>query len=93
MRYLNVDTAKKISKIGLGTWQFGSQEWGYGEQYSRQVAQSIVRRALELEVTLFYTAEIYGLGAVSEFWAAPSVRTLSRSFLRRRYSKLCLVAW
>ena len=29
MRYLQFDTGKKISKIGLGTWQFGSREWGY----------------------------------------------------------------
>ena len=62
MRYLGVDTAKKISKIGLGTWQFGSREWGYGEPYADQVAQAIVRRALELGVTLFDTAEIYGFG-------------------------------
>ena len=62
MRYLDVDTAKKISKIGLGTWQFGSTEWGYGQQYTDQVAHAIVRRALELGVTLFDTAEIYGAG-------------------------------
>jgi diketogulonate reductase-like aldo/keto reductase len=30
MRYLDIDTATKISKIGLGTWQFGAREWGYG---------------------------------------------------------------
>ena len=34
MRYLASDTAKKISSIGLGTWQFGSREWGYGEGYA-----------------------------------------------------------
>jgi aryl-alcohol dehydrogenase-like predicted oxidoreductase len=62
VRYLDVGTAKKISKIGLGTWQFGSQEWGYSEQYAQQVAHSIVRRALKLGVTLFDTAEIYGFG-------------------------------
>jgi aryl-alcohol dehydrogenase-like predicted oxidoreductase len=62
MRYLGTDTAKKISKIGLGTWQFGSREWGYGEGYADAVAQSIVGRALELGVTLFDTAEIYGFG-------------------------------
>jgi len=62
MRYLSTDTATKISKIGLGTWQFGSREWGYGESYARQEAHSIVRRALELGVTLFDTAEIYGFG-------------------------------
>src|SRR4029077_18406617 len=48
--------------IGLGTWQFGSREWGYGERYADQVAHAIVRRALELGVTLFDTAEIYGFG-------------------------------
>ncbi len=62
MRYLDLGTAKKISKIGLGTWQFGSREWGYGEQYAVQEAQAIVSRALELGVTLFDTAEIYGFG-------------------------------
>ena len=62
MRYLGIDTGKKISKIGLGTWQFGSREWGYGDRYAGEVAQAIVTRALELGVTLFDTAEIYGFG-------------------------------
>ncbi len=62
MRYLDLGTAKRISKIGLGTWQFGSREWGYGERYAAQEAQAIVSRALELGVTLFDTAEIYGFG-------------------------------
>jgi aryl-alcohol dehydrogenase-like predicted oxidoreductase len=62
MRYLANHTATRISKIGLGTWQFGSRDWGYGEQYDTQDAHAIVRRALELGVTLFDTAEIYGFG-------------------------------
>jgi aryl-alcohol dehydrogenase-like predicted oxidoreductase len=62
MRYLDIDTAKKISVIGLGTWQFGSREWGYGDAYASSEAKAIVRRALELGVTLFDTAEIYGFG-------------------------------
>jgi aryl-alcohol dehydrogenase-like predicted oxidoreductase len=62
MRYLGVGTAKEISKIGLGTWQFGSREWGYGDRYADQAARDIVRRALQLGVTLFDTAEIYGFG-------------------------------
>ena len=62
MRYLTTDTTKRISKIGLGTWQFGAKEWGYGEPYAAQEAHAIVRRALELGVTLFDTAEIYGYG-------------------------------
>jgi aryl-alcohol dehydrogenase-like predicted oxidoreductase len=62
MRYLDIDAAPRISKIGLGTWQFGAKEWGYGEGYAGQAARDIVRRALDLGVTLFDTAEIYGLG-------------------------------
>jgi aryl-alcohol dehydrogenase-like predicted oxidoreductase len=68
MRYLSTDidpntpATTRISRIGLGTWQFGSREWGYGQSYAGQEAHAIVRRALELGVTLFDTAEIYGFG-------------------------------
>jgi aryl-alcohol dehydrogenase-like predicted oxidoreductase len=62
MRYLDVGTSPRISKIGLGTWQFGAREWGYGEAYSGRAARDIVRRAVDLGVTLFDTAEMYGFG-------------------------------
>lgn len=62
MRYLGVDVAERYSKIGLGTWQFGSREWGYGAGYAGSVAGRIVARALELGVTVFDTAEVYGMG-------------------------------
>ena len=65
MRYLSPGAdpqATRISRIGLGTWQFGSREWGYGPAYAGPEARAIVRRALELGVTLFDTAEIYGFG-------------------------------
>ncbi len=62
MRYLDIGTTPTISKIGLGTWQFGAREWGYGEDYAGQEARDIVRRALDLGVTLFDTAEMYGFG-------------------------------
>jgi aryl-alcohol dehydrogenase-like predicted oxidoreductase len=62
MKYLDVDGIGKVSRIGLGTWQFGSPEWGYGDGYASGTAGDIVRRALALGITLFDTAEIYGLG-------------------------------
>jgi aryl-alcohol dehydrogenase-like predicted oxidoreductase len=62
MRYLDIDTVPRISKIGLGTWQFGAREWGYGPDYAGQQARDIVARALDLGVTLFDTAEMYGFG-------------------------------
>jgi len=62
VEYLSIGTSARISRVGLGTWQFGSREWGYGTSYAGQEAHAIVRRALELGVTLFDTAEIYGFG-------------------------------
>jgi len=78
MRYLDIDTATRISKIGLGTWQFGAKEWGYGEGYAGPVARDIVRRAIDLGVTLFDTAEVYGLGR--------SERILGKALADRRES-------
>jgi aryl-alcohol dehydrogenase-like predicted oxidoreductase len=62
MKYLDVDGVGKVSRIGLGTWQFGSREWGYGDSYASGAAQDIVHRARALGVTFFDTAEAYGLG-------------------------------
>ena len=62
MRYLDVDGLGAVSRVGLGTWQFGSREWGYGDAYASGEAKAIVRRARELGTTLFDTAEVYGNG-------------------------------
>jgi hypothetical protein len=62
MKYLDVDGIGRVSRIGVGTWQFGSREWGYGN-YASGVARDLVQRALALGVTLFDTAEVYALGA------------------------------
>ena len=59
MRYVEVGGAR-VSVVGLGTWQFGSREWGYGGDYARNEAGPIVREALKLGINLFDTAEIYG---------------------------------
>src|ERR1700745_672397 len=81
MRYLDMDTAKKVSKIGLGTWQFGSSEWGYGDAYAGAEAGAIVRRALELGVTLFDTAEIYGFGRSERILGAALGEDIESAFL------------
>lgn len=63
MRHLDGlgSTGKRWSVIGLGTWQFGSAEWGYGAGFADEAAR-IVARARELGVTVFDTAELYGFG-------------------------------
>jgi aryl-alcohol dehydrogenase-like predicted oxidoreductase len=53
MEYLDVHGLGPVSRIGLGTWQFGSREWGYGDSYADRAA---------LGITLFDTAEVYGFG-------------------------------
>ncbi len=61
MRYRQV-SGVSLSVIGLGTWQFGSVEWGYGDGYASREAGKIVERAVELGINLFDTAESYGFG-------------------------------
>ncbi len=92
MRYLSGDTAKKISKIGLGTWQFGSKEWGYGSAYADAEAAAIVRRALELGVTLFDTAEIYGFGRSERILGRALGEDLSSIFLASKILPVMPVA-
>jgi aryl-alcohol dehydrogenase-like predicted oxidoreductase len=62
MRYLEVDQAK-LSVVGLGCWQFGERGWGYGQEFGPKDSLAIIRRALELGVTVLDTAELYGSGA------------------------------
>jgi aryl-alcohol dehydrogenase-like predicted oxidoreductase len=61
VRYVDVGGVK-LSAIGLGCWQFGSREWGYGTEYAEREAIAITLRALDLGVNLIDTAEIYGFG-------------------------------
>src|SRR3981081_247800 len=61
MRYVEVGGVR-LSLIGLGTWQFGSREWGYGKAYAEGPALDIPRRALDLGINLIDTAEIYAFG-------------------------------
>jgi aryl-alcohol dehydrogenase-like predicted oxidoreductase len=61
MRYVEA-AGVRLSAIGVGTWQFGSREWGYGKEYAETAALDIVHRALDLGVNLLDSAEIYAFG-------------------------------
>ena len=61
MKYVEAGGAR-LSAIGLGTWQFGSREWGYGNDYADTEAIAITQRALDLGINLIDTAEIYAFG-------------------------------
>ena len=61
MQYVEA-SGLRVSRIGLGAWQFGSREWGYGDTYLAETAPALVRRAIELGITMVDTAEAYGPG-------------------------------
>ncbi len=61
MRFVDV-RGTRLSAIGLGTWQFGSKDWGYGSSYTDTEAGRILHRALDLGVNVIDTAEVYGRG-------------------------------
>jgi aryl-alcohol dehydrogenase-like predicted oxidoreductase len=92
MRYLSAGTTTRISRIGLGAWQFGSAEWGYGRDYAGQEAHAIVRRALELGVTLFDTAELYGFGRSERILGAALGEDRDSAFLATKIFPVLPVA-
>lgn len=75
MRFVEVNGVR-MSAVGLGTWQFGSKDWGYGSEYADVEAGRILERALDLGINLIDTAEIYGFGA--------SERIIGRAVAGRR---------
>jgi aryl-alcohol dehydrogenase-like predicted oxidoreductase len=56
MQYVTADGLPPVSKVGLGTMRFGEKTFDPG------LARALVRRALELGITHFDTAEAYGWG-------------------------------
>jgi aryl-alcohol dehydrogenase-like predicted oxidoreductase len=56
MEYVTVGGLPPVSKVGLGTMRFGEKT------FDPQLARALVRRALELGITHFDTAEAYGWG-------------------------------
>lgn len=52
-----------VSALGIGTWAWGdSLFWSYGKDYSDDQLQQAFHAAIDAGITLFDTAEIYGLG-------------------------------
>src|SRR5579871_1307475 len=66
MEYVNLGSAGvKVSRICLGAMTYGSRnwrEWVLEEEESRP----LIRRALELGINFFDTADMYSMGASEE---------------------------
>lgn len=56
-------TGISVSEVGFGGWAVGGNGWGnsYGDT-DDAASKAAIRRALELGVTLFDTADVYGQG-------------------------------
>lgn len=64
--------------MGLGTWQWGdSFFWNYGQGYGENELQASFTTTVEAGISLFDTAEVYGLGR-SEMWLGRFARTANR---------------
>lgn len=50
------NTGRKVSEIGLGTWQLGTR---WGDAFNKQEAISILESAYEQGITLIDTADVY----------------------------------
>ncbi|ADN50590.1 aldo/keto reductase [Vulcanisaeta distributa] len=65
MEYINLGkTSLKISRIGLGAWQFGGDAWG---PYEYGIAKEVIGKAVELGINFIDTAAVYGRGRSEEF--------------------------
>lgn len=57
-----------VTPLCIGTWAWGDKLfWNYGNNYGADQLQAAFTVALEVGVTFFDTAEVYGLGVSEEF--------------------------
>lgn len=67
MGYTTIGTSDlKVSRIGLGTWQYGTEGWGFGQDFTEPEALTTIDKALGLGINLLDTAEVYGDGRSEE---------------------------
>ena len=76
----------RLSVIGLGTWQFGSREWGYGRTYASTTAEQLVIRAAELEINLVDTAEMYAGGESERILGKAIIGDRDRYFVATKFA-------
>jgi aryl-alcohol dehydrogenase-like predicted oxidoreductase len=54
---------REIRPLGVGVWSWGDRTfWGYGKTYNQQDVTEAFTTSIELGITLFDTAEVYGGG-------------------------------
>ncbi|NOY76737.1 MAG: aldo/keto reductase [Calditrichaeota bacterium] len=67
MDYRQLGTSDlKISDIGFGTWAIGARGWG---NVNDEDSIAAIRRAMDLEINFFDTADVYGRGHAEDVLA------------------------
>ena len=88
MRYRRLGkTGLEVSEVGFGGWSIGGKD--YGPTYDRESVAAI-HRALDLGVTFFDTADMYGDGR-SERLLGETLPGLGSSKLQLTFSAFSLV--
>lgn len=79
MRYLKIGN-RKVSVIGLGTWQIGTSFWGWGTEFGPKDVGELLEAANEVGINFIDTAELYGQGE-SERQIGLSLSPVNSSFV------------
>ncbi|NJL50119.1 MAG: aldo/keto reductase [Leptolyngbyaceae cyanobacterium SM2_5_2] len=75
METVTVGSVSNVLPLGVGTWSWGDTlYWQYGKGYDKTSVRAAFRAAIAAGITLFDTAEVYGLGE-SERLLGEFVRT------------------
>lgn len=61
MRYIKLG-GQDASVIGLGAWQIGTRDWGWGTEFGPDNVAGVLDAARDAGINLVDTAEIYGHG-------------------------------
>jgi aryl-alcohol dehydrogenase-like predicted oxidoreductase len=85
MKYVEAQGAR-VSAIGVGCWQFGSKDWGYGKEYGETTAVEIVHTALDLGITLIDTAEAYARGASEAIVGRALIGRRAEAFVATKFT-------
>ena len=88
MKYVDVG-GDRISAIGVGCWQFGSKDWGYGKEYGETTAVEIVHTALDLGVNLIDTAEVYARGVSETIVGRALIGRRAEAFVATKFTAGC----
>lgn len=78
-----------IAPLGIGTWAWGdSLFWSYGQDYGQDQLEAAFQASLDAGITLFDTAEVYGLGESERLLGQFMKRSTQPVLLATKYMPL-----